>query len=290
MLNFRDIGIDTMQASKSFKQIRASARVYTTNLNHNPSYFVNKYNKINSLFFNEKSYVSSNKFSIKRPHNLTSAAATTAVYSTFLDNNSLNRFISHNLQYNVNSQTTSLFNNPQDMWQKVNSKNGNTNSLFNLRFLLQNNLKSNPSALRALSAYPNIVKEFGDNSDVKSDKYVIRKFSRKKFIRPNKARLNDRLVMRNLTTHKRPTSATISFARSHLLNHSSTVKDRMIGYKFSLIDPNFQIQNLYTNTDPNTTNNNLSLGLNSVDSNSNRDNLSSNYNSPFKAYLAQKSN
>jgi hypothetical protein len=114
-MNFKDLGVDTLQASKAFKQVRASARVYTTNLNHNPSLFSNKYNKINNLFFNENNLTVSNSFGIKRQHNLTSSAATTAIYSTFLDKNSLEKFLSYNLQYNIRQSETNLFNNSADL-------------------------------------------------------------------------------------------------------------------------------------------------------------------------------
>jgi hypothetical protein len=114
-MNFKDLGVDTLQASKAFKQIRASARIYTTNLNHNPSFFTNKYLKINNLFFSENNLSNSNSFGLKRQHNLTSAAATTAIYSTFLDKKSLDKFLFYNLQYNVRKAETNLFNNSTDL-------------------------------------------------------------------------------------------------------------------------------------------------------------------------------
>jgi hypothetical protein len=114
-MNFKNIGIDTLQASKAFKQIRASARIYTTNLNHNPSFFTDKYVKINNLFLNENSLISTNSFGLKRQHNLTSSAATTSIYSTFLDKKSLDKFISYNLRFNLNKQGTYLFDNSLDL-------------------------------------------------------------------------------------------------------------------------------------------------------------------------------
>jgi len=115
-MSFKDVGVDLLQASKAFKQIRASARVYTTNLVHTPSVLTSKYVKINNLFFNETDLINSNNFGHKRQHTLTSAAATTAVNSTFLDRSSLNRFLNYNLQYNtLGSESTNLFNSSTDL-------------------------------------------------------------------------------------------------------------------------------------------------------------------------------
>jgi hypothetical protein len=114
-MNFKNIGVDTLQASQAFKQIRASARIYTTNLNHNPSFFTDKYIQINKLFFSENNTINTNSFGLKRQHNLTSAAATTAIYSTFLDKKSFDKFIAYNLQYNLNQQNTNIYYNSEDL-------------------------------------------------------------------------------------------------------------------------------------------------------------------------------
>jgi hypothetical protein len=114
-MSFKDIGVDLLKASTAFKQIRASARVYTTNLVHTPSPLTSKYVKLNNLFFNENDLINSNNFGLKRQHTLTSAAATTAVSSTFLDRNSLNKFLNYNLQYNHENSSTSLYHSATDL-------------------------------------------------------------------------------------------------------------------------------------------------------------------------------
>jgi hypothetical protein len=114
-MNFKDIGTDTLQASKAFKQIRASSRIYTTNLIHNPSYFTNKYIKFNNLFFNENDLINSNNFGLKRQHTLTSAVATTSINSTFLDRNSLSKLLSYNLNHNVEMSKTNTFGTASDL-------------------------------------------------------------------------------------------------------------------------------------------------------------------------------
>jgi hypothetical protein len=50
-----------------------------------------------------------------------------------------------------------------------------------IRLLLQNNYRRNTRALRLLSNYPNITKNFGDNTDKKSKIYPFRRLSGGKF-------------------------------------------------------------------------------------------------------------
>lgn len=290
MMNFKNIGVDTLQASKAFKQIRASARIYTTNLNHNPSFFTDKYVKINNLFMNEYSLSPTNSFGIKRQHNLTSAAATTAIYSTFLDKKSLDKFVSYNLRYNLNKHSTYLFDNSVDLWSKETNQKVKVPSINVLRLLIQNNFKHNTRLIRLISNYPNITKEFGDNSDVKSSKYPLRKISKMKLWRASNSRFLNKNDVKSSLSLRRGSSRQNSYFKSHFKNSSITSKDRVIAYKFSIIDPNFQLQNLYTNLDNNSSNLNLSQGLNSLDSNLNRFNFNSNYMSPYFTYLSQKSN
>lgn len=116
LLSFRDIGLDMLQASLAFKQIRAASRVYTSNLVSSPSSITDKYIKLNNLYFNDANLIGSNNFNLKRQHALTSAMATTSINSTFLDAKSLDKFLSYTLQYNNRSEShTRLFNEPLDV-------------------------------------------------------------------------------------------------------------------------------------------------------------------------------
>jgi hypothetical protein len=108
-MNFKNIGIDNLQASKAFKQIRANSRTYTTNLTHNLSPVSTKYVKLNSLFVNDSKLINSTSFALKRASTLTSAAASTSVNSTFLDTQSMRKFLNYNLQHNSVSNQTKLF-------------------------------------------------------------------------------------------------------------------------------------------------------------------------------------
>lgn len=114
-MSFQNIGIDNLQASKAFKQIRANSRTYTNNLVHTPSPLTTKYNKLNSTFFNDFKLMNSNSFALKRALTLTSAASSTSINSTFLDSKSLDKFLSYNLQYNQTGLKTNLFNLSEDL-------------------------------------------------------------------------------------------------------------------------------------------------------------------------------
>lgn len=114
-MNFKTIGIDNLQASRAFKQIRAHSRTYTTNLTHNFSPVSAKYLKLNSLFTNDTNLLNSASFALKRANTLTSAAASTSINSTFLDNKSMSKFLEYNLQYNTKKASTELFNSADEL-------------------------------------------------------------------------------------------------------------------------------------------------------------------------------
>jgi hypothetical protein len=114
-MNFKNVGIDNLQASKAFKQIRANSRTYTTNLTYNLSPISTKYTKLNSLFINDSKLMNSTSFALKRASTLTSAAASTSINSTFLDGKSMDKFLTYNLQYNVGKNQTKLFNSSDEL-------------------------------------------------------------------------------------------------------------------------------------------------------------------------------
>ena len=290
LMNFKDIGIDTLQASKAFKQIRASARIYTTNLVHNPSFFTDKYIKFNNLFFNENDILNSNNFGLKRQHTLTSAASTTSINSTFLDKKSLNKLLNYNLNYNAQSSKTELFGESSDLWTKSSSNSSRLSSGNLVRMLLEEGNKYNSTSLYLLSNYPNVIKEFGDNSDNKAVDFPLRKLLKRKFKSPLKSKLVDRSVVANSSNLDMTTSAPSPYFNTNLKNSASTSKEFMVNYAFQNISPDNQSARRHENLNDNTTNLNLSLGLNSLDSNISKLSNSSNFVSPLYTYSLRNSN
>ena len=291
LMNFKDIGTDTLQASKAFKQIRASSRIYTTNLIHNPSYFTNKYIKFNNLFFNENDLINSNNFGLKRQHTLTSAAATTSINSTFLDRNSLSKLLSYNLNHNVEMSKTNTFGTASDLWSKDSARAAGSNDASTAaRLLLEDGNRYNSTALHLISTYPNVIKEFGDNSDNKAVEFPLRKLLKRKFKSPLKDKLSNRASVANTSNLDMTTGTTSAYFNTTLKNTPATSKEFMVNYAFQNVAADNQSARRHENLNDNTTNLNLSLGLNSLDSNLSKVENGSNFVSPLYSYSLKQSN
>jgi hypothetical protein len=108
-MNFNNIGLSTLKESGAFKKIRMYSKVYTTNLIYTPSIFTNKYVKLNELFFTENELNNSLSYGLKRQHNLTASNATSSIYSTFLDKQSMDKFLNFTLKQNTSYKQTNFF-------------------------------------------------------------------------------------------------------------------------------------------------------------------------------------
>jgi hypothetical protein len=289
-MSFKNVGIDTIQASRAFKQIRANSRIYTTNLVTTPSYFTTKYNKINNLYFNESDLVNTNNFGIKHQYNLTSAAANTAVNSTFLDRNSLDKFLTYNLQYNLPRTNTSLHNDAVDLFSKSNNSPVTPSSINQTNLLLEETSKYNSQTLKLLLTYPNVIKTLGDNSDNKPTNYPLRQLLKKKFNQDNSSKLLHKTGLTNTLNVKDSTSSVDSYGNYAFKNPSKSSKEFMINYSYRSQPFSKQSVRKYKNLNANTTNYNLSMGLNSLDSNLNKSTLNNNYQSVYNSYQLKKAN
>jgi len=290
LLNFKNIGTDNLQASLAFKQVRAHARIYTTNLTHNPSFLSNKYLKINNLYFNESDLVNSTNFGLKRQHNLTSTAATTSVNSTFLDSKSLSKFLSYGLQYNLDNNKTNYFNEVRDLWSKGSDSSHTSSVLNTFNLLTSGNKKFNNPSIRLLLSYPNIIKEFGDNSDNKPVNFPLRKLVKRSFTKPLKKRLQSKGVLINSSSIEDATSVTSNLVKINQKNTPSSSKEFMVSYPFQNIPTGEQSMRSVENLNENTSNLNLSNGLNSLDSNINKISSNSSFLSNSYAYRLNSSN
>lgn len=289
-MSFKNIGIDTIQASRAFKQIRSTSRIYTTNLVTTPSYFTNKYNKLNNLYFNEGDILNTGNFGIKHQYNLTSAAANTAINSTFLDRKSMDKFLTYNLQYNLPRSNTNLFNNSSDLWAKNNNSEVTTSTINQTSLLLEETSKYNSQTLKVLLTYPNVVKTFGDNSDNKPTNYPLRQLLKKTFVKGNASKLLNKGGISNTTNLKDSTSKSENYFNYKFNNPSKSSKEFMINYSYRSQPFSKQSVRKYKNLNAHTTNYNLSMGLNSLDSNLNKAGLNSNYQSVFNSYQLKKAN
>jgi heme/copper-type cytochrome/quinol oxidase subunit 2 len=269
-MSFKNIGTTTLNESAAFKKIRMHSKVYTTNLVHTPSLFTDKYIKLNSLFVNENDLNNSLTFGLKRQHNLTSAAATTNVSSTFLDRNSIDKFLNYNLQYNNSNNQTNLFSQKLDRVTKVDNSQSTIQSLNILSTLVEDSNNYNTRIIKLLVSYPNVIKSIGDNSKDEPIKYPLRKVFNSNFF---KGDLINNTALLNAISHETTNSNTTSFLYTNLDNLSSTSKEFNLKSFVKDFNSSEWTNRVYQNLTPNETNHNLSQGFNSLDSNTTRSNL-----------------
>lgn len=286
-MNFKEIGTTPLKNSDAFNKIRTHSKVFTTNLVHTPSVFTDKYIKLNALFTNENDLNNSLTYGLKRQHNLTSTAASTNINSTFLDSTSMDKFLNYNLQYNQNSKKTNLFNQDLNLLIKKNNLD-NSSSMFNvLKTLFEDSNVYSSDTLKLLVSYPNLIKEIGDNSDKKIMQYPLRKLLNSKLYRNT---LNNKDFLLNSFNNNLTTSTTFNFVDSHLDNVSKTSKNFTLNSFNNSLLPTEQSVRMYDKLLPNSSNYNLSLGFNSLDSNLNRLNLNSAFTNPLFYHSLSKSN
>jgi len=265
-LNFNNIGASTLQESNAFKKVRMFSKSFTTNLVHTPTTFTDKYVKLNSLYFNDNDYNSSFVYGLKRQHNLMSSSATTNTYSTFLDKNSMTKFLNYNLKTNSNVAETNTFLGNVNVLQKDNDTAATVNSLNVSQILNQNNQTTTNKTFKLLSLYPNLIKDINDDSDKTTFKYPLRKLFNDN-INKN-TRVNGDLLQdsNSLTTNA---TTTTSYANLTIFNKSLTSKVFSATSGNQGILPSDQSVRTYSKLTPNSTNYNLSSGLNTLDSNNN---------------------
>ena len=92
-LNFNDVGSSSVQEMNAFKKIRMFSKTYTSNLVFVPNNYSSKYKTISNLYINDSLFTDSYLYGLKRQHNFLSANSTFNNQSTFLNLNSVNKFV-----------------------------------------------------------------------------------------------------------------------------------------------------------------------------------------------------
>ena len=114
ILNFSNIGINTLQETSSFAKIRNSTKVYNAHLTYIPSLILHKYTTLQSLYFNENNLLQSSAFALKPQHTFLSTNTRNSYATTSnLDFRSFEKFLQsgvgkHNLEVNTSSLTGNL--------------------------------------------------------------------------------------------------------------------------------------------------------------------------------------
>ena len=94
VLNFSNIGVNTLQEAYAFSKIRNSTKTYNTHLAHAPSIISNRYTKLQSLYFNENNFLQTSSFAVKPQHTLLSTRSVGNYYSaSSLDKKSFHKFV-----------------------------------------------------------------------------------------------------------------------------------------------------------------------------------------------------
>lgn len=285
-LNFSNIGVNTLREASAFTKIRNFTKVYNSHLIHTPSLFVSKYNKLNSLYLDENSYLTTSSFGVKKQHNLyaTSALGNSSA-STLLDTTSFNRFLHSNL--NLSQVVTSETRPAALAALSLNKPNVFSPSVDSTRLaaLLKTNTLSTSTGLTRLSQYPSLLENINDDSDKEGLAYPSTKL-----ISPNvvSASLQNRGMSFSQTTLSETSSMTTNRASLSALNESSTAK------LFNLSGPNSKvllgdqsIRNL-PDISPNKSNLNLSTEVNTLTSNINFSRKSNRPLTPFSSAVASQ--
>merc|ERR1712070_367669 len=105
-----NIGVSTIKDSTAFKKIQFFSKTNPSNIFNVKSDFQNSFQKINNYYINDLDLNNSYTYGMDRQHTYTSLSTTLPNFSTLIDNNSVNKFLSYN--FNVNyTDTSSNFSN-----------------------------------------------------------------------------------------------------------------------------------------------------------------------------------
>jgi hypothetical protein len=264
-LNFKNIGVNTLQESSAFSKIRNFTKIYNSHLVSLPNNFSDKYHKLNLIFGDENSYLTSMTFGLRKQHNLLSTSSLgNSFNSTVLDENSFNTFLSTNTTSKVQLHNSDHIVLPSPLSLPKESVTENTIDSSRLQTLLVSSITNVSTGLNFLGRYPTALSYLNDDSDNSGLGYPAFKVS-------SPSLLN--LILRNtLSTFLQGSnddlsSGTEDYSSQTLYNVSENLK------LFNLVGPNSKIllgdQSVRNFPDllPNKSNINLSNGFNPITSN-----------------------
>lgn len=173
-LNFNDVGANSAQEINAFKKIRMFSKTYTSNLVHVPTNYSNKYKNFSNLYVNDNVFTDSYLYGLKRQHNFLSSTALFNNQSTFLNLNSVNKFVNFNFKANVDYSSKS--NNVNSSFFKKSSNLNLNNSALKINTLFSNLHNDNSLAFLNNSLnYSNFISTINDNSDKTKINYPLYK-------------------------------------------------------------------------------------------------------------------
>ncbi len=263
-LNFKNIGVNTLQESTAFSKIRNSTKVYNSHLVHTPSTFTNKYYSLNSTFSDENDYLTTSSFGLRKQHNLSSASSYgNSFSSTILDSQSFDKFLTTNLNVNSKSVNSSSSVAPSPLSLDREDQVAASPNTSRLNSLLSPASPTSTS-LTKLVAYPSLLSNINDNSDKAGLSYPTTKLTSPNVVN-GEFRNSDLASQQSQSTD----SSSVTSNYNSLTRDNSSTSAKV----FNLSGPNSKVllgdQSIraHVQLSPSKSNYNLSAGLNTLTSN-----------------------
>jgi len=261
-LNFNDVGSSSVQEMNAFKKIRMFSKTYTSNLVFVPNNYSSKYKTISNLYINDSLFTDSYLYGLKRQHNFLSANSTFNNQSTFLNLNSVNKFVNFNFKNNINFEIKTNQSNNLNFFKKNNNLSTTSNSLrinsiFN-KLHSDNNLNFFNNSL----SFSNFISSINDNSDKPKLNYPMYKLFNTK-LKQNKFYNYGNLNKLNSYSDLSLLDSNDESKNFFLNNNLSYKTSSAFSQNQSVSLSNRFIRNFVTNS-ISTTNYNYSLNINTV--------------------------
>lgn len=174
-LNFNDVGSNSTQEINAFKKIRMFSKTYTSNLVFIPNNYSSKYKNLSNLYINDLLFTDSYLYGLKRQHNFLSSNSILNNQTTFLNLNSINKFVNFNFNNNINySNKVNQFNN-YSFFKKINNVNLSNFILRTNNIFFKNYFNNDLIFLNNSLSYNNFISSINDNSDKNKINYPIYK-------------------------------------------------------------------------------------------------------------------
>jgi hypothetical protein len=282
-INFKNIGLDTLQGSSAFSKIRNSTKIYSSHLVHTPSNLATKYHKLNSIFSNENNFLTTSSFGLKRQHNLASISSLGNNFATTtLDLNSFDQFLNSNLLLNGHSSNSRLLSpsseSPLSVQKEVSETLLAQDSPRLTHILGAHELNS--AAFTKLSMYPSLLSHVNDNSDKAGVNYSSTKLTSSNLVNGS---LHNTSQVYGSISGSDETSGTTKYVKLTRGNVSTSPKN------YNLSGPNSKVlladQSIrsYPEITPSKSNYNLSFSENPTAANFGMSTNLNRFESPFSA-------
>jgi len=105
-MDFDGAGLPTYKNSNAFKKIQYFSKVNPQLLYKSNEDYSVKYQKLNNLYLNDSALYNSSEYNTLRQHGFSVNKSYTNNFSTSIDNNSLNKFISYSHGLNNNQSNS----------------------------------------------------------------------------------------------------------------------------------------------------------------------------------------